>query len=70
MLGFIQLKDKKTKEVEKILKEDLFIIGNIRPLVDQDLLSYDDFDRIYRIAQKHIRLRWNIVYNELILKRL
>ena len=39
-----------------MLREDLFIIGNIEPDED-DLLSFSDFDRMFRIIQKHATFR-------------
>ena len=43
-------------DLEKLLREDLFIIGNIEP--DEDnLLSFSDFDRMFRIIQKHATFR-------------
>ena len=43
-------------DLEKLLTEDLFIIGSIE--ADEDnLLAYDDFDRMFRLIQKHATLR-------------
>ena len=66
------MKEKETRlgEVEEVLSNDLFILGIIKPIDDNGLLSYHDFDRVYRIIQKHARFRWSIVFNELTLKRL
>ena len=48
-------------DLKTLLEEDLFIIGKIE--VEEDgLLSYNDFDRLFRIIQKHATFR---VANEL-----
>ena len=56
--------------MDKILEEDLYTIGYITPQDDTGLLSFDDFDRVFRIIQKHGELLWDVVHNELTLKRL
>lgn len=48
-------------DLKKQLEEDLFIIGKIE-VEDDGLLSYNDFDRLFRIIQKHATFR---VANEL-----
>jgi hypothetical protein len=41
----------KMRQLDKILKNDLFIAGLVRPkeMTDRFLLSYEDFDRVFRL---------------------
>lgn len=49
------------QDAKEMLQEDLFIMGRIE-LEEDGLLSYNDFNRIFRIVQKHAQFR---VVNEL-----
>jgi hypothetical protein len=63
-------REEKMNELDRLLEEDLFTIGIIRANDHTDLLSYEDFDRVYRIIQKHANLRLNIILEEESMKRL
>jgi hypothetical protein len=58
--------------LDKILFNDLFIAGTVRPKEHTDtyLLSYEDFDRVFRIIQKHAILRLDLLLEEGTEKRL
>lgn len=60
------------RQLDKILKNDLFIAGLVRPkeLTDRFLLSYEDFDRVFRLIQKHAMLRLDLLLEEATEKRL
>jgi hypothetical protein len=62
----------KMRQLDKLLKNDLFIGGLIRPreYSDRYLLSYEDFDRVFRIIQKHAMLRLDLALEEGTEKRL
>ena len=60
------------RQLDKILKNDLFIAGLVRPkeLTDRFLLSYEDFDRVFRLIQKHAMLSLDLLLEEATEKRL
>jgi len=43
-------------DYDQMLKEDLFILGRIEEEED-GMLSFNDFDRLFRVIQKHATLR-------------
>jgi hypothetical protein len=47
--------EKIRKEYEDLLEEDLFILGRVEE--EDGTLSFNDFDRLFRIIQKHATLR-------------
>lgn len=47
--------EKIRKEYEDLLEEDLFIVGRIEE--EDGSLTFNDFDRLFRIIQKHATLR-------------
>lgn len=59
-------------EYEKLLLNDLFIIGIIRPIEHSDryLLTYEDFDRVFRVINKHAILRLDLLLADDTEKRL
>ena len=59
----------KLKNLETMLEDDLFIIGIIQPQ-DDGLLAFEDFDRTFRLIQKHALLRLDILLEEDTDKRL
>lgn len=49
--------------MDSLLEKDLFILGIIKPLLTEDdryLLCFEDFDRVFRIVQKHAIMRLDI----------
>jgi len=62
----------KMRLLDKILNNDLFIVGLVRAkeYTDRYLLSYEDFDRVFRIIQKHAMLRLDLLLEEGTEKRL
>ena len=53
----------KLKELDSLLEKDLFVLGIIKPLLTDDdryLLCFEDFDRVFRIVQKHAIMRLDI----------
>lgn len=47
----ITIQTKIDADLDAMLEEDLFILGNIH--ASDESLSFNDFDRIFRIIQKH-----------------
>ena len=48
----------------------MFILGLIRPQETTQLLSYEDFDKLYRVIQKHASLRLELMMQDQRKKRL
>ena len=53
----------KQRKLQQQLNDDLFIIGIIKPS-ETGLLCFEDFDRIFRIIQKHATLRLDLLLEE------
>jgi hypothetical protein len=47
------------------LKKDLFVIGRIEPDEDSGLLTLEDWDRIFRVVNKHVDLNSDVVIGSL-----
>ena len=58
--------------MESTLDNDLFIIGRVSLTKhgDKDVLNFEDYDRVYRIIQKHSTMRTTNAQQDFILRRM
>lgn len=64
-------------EIEMKMREDIFTLGYIKTTIQMDsderesqiFYSYEDFDRFYRIREKYVQLRSDLILSENIKQR-